>query len=266
MVEHERTGPVDTLTWAFSRIMMWAPALIVVIIFYEVVMRYIFFSPTRWVNETSLWVGGAIYVTSGLYSMQQRSHIRIFIIYDMVPVWMRKLFDTLSVICVCIFSIAVFWGGYGEAVAGFWRWEKMDSAWAPPIPAVNGPLVLTTLGVLALQAISNLIRDWPSAAWVRKLFDIIATISIVVLAIMAFPILLSGSEAGLETPWHWRTFFLILLAAAIAASIFGLVRDFNKTPSAFVESHDPADEVALPDEVLSGNPPGADITDDSKKN
>ena len=47
VIEHERTGPVDTLTWSFSRIAMWAPAFIVGIIFYEVVMRYIFFQSEK---------------------------------------------------------------------------------------------------------------------------------------------------------------------------------------------------------------------------
>ena len=46
MVEHEPNGPVDRITWTFSRIAMWAPAAIVVIIFYEVFVRYILFQPT----------------------------------------------------------------------------------------------------------------------------------------------------------------------------------------------------------------------------
>ena len=90
MVEHERTGPLDWVTWGFSRIAMWAPAFIVAIIFYEVVMRYVFLAPTLWVNEMSLWVGGGIYLIAGLYALQQRSHIRIFILYDMAPRWMRR--------------------------------------------------------------------------------------------------------------------------------------------------------------------------------
>ena len=59
MVEHERNGPVDLLSWSISRIAMWGPAAIVGIIFYEVVMRYVFSAPTLWVNEMSLWLGAA---------------------------------------------------------------------------------------------------------------------------------------------------------------------------------------------------------------
>jgi len=160
MVEHERTGPVDLVTWAFSRVAMWATAGVVAIIFYEVVMRYIFLAPTLWVNEMSLWIAGGIYLTAGLYSLQQRSHIRIFVLYDMAPRWLRRVFDTLSVICVCIFAFAVVWGGYGEAKAKFLRWETFGTAFDPPIPATIKPLILITLVVLAIQSISNLIYDW----------------------------------------------------------------------------------------------------------
>lgn len=160
MVEHERTGPVDLVTWGLSRIAMWSTAFVVAIIFYEVVMRYVFLAPTLWVNEMSLWIGGGIYLTSGLYALQQRSHIRIFILYDLAPRPLRRFFDVLSVACVCIFAFAVVWGGFGEAKAKFLRWETFGTAFDPPIPATIKPLILITLVLLALQSVSNLIHDW----------------------------------------------------------------------------------------------------------
>jgi TRAP-type C4-dicarboxylate transport system permease small subunit len=160
VVEHERTGPVDLLTWGFSRVAMWAPAFVVVIIFYEVVMRYVFVKPTLWVNEMSLWIAAAIYLTAGLYAMQQRSHIRIFILYDMVPRWLQRVFDVISALCIWSFVGAVLWGGYGEAMAKLMRWERFGTAWDPPIPATLKPLILITLLFLAIQVLSNLIHDW----------------------------------------------------------------------------------------------------------
>jgi len=160
MVEHECTGWVDRVTWSISRVAMWAVAFIVAIIFYEVVLRYIFLKPTLWVNELSLWVAGGVYLTAGLYSLQQRSHIRIFIIYDLAPRWLRQVFDTLSVLCVCVFAFAVIWGGFGEAKAKLLRWETFGTAFDPPIPATIKPLILLTVLLLAIQSISNLIYDW----------------------------------------------------------------------------------------------------------
>lgn len=263
MKEHDRSGPIDTLTWSFSRIAIWAPAFIVAIIFYEVFMRYILFKPTLWVNEMSLWVGGAIYVTAGLYAMQQRSHIRIFILYDMAPRWLRKVFDTISVLCIAIFVFAIIWGGFGEAAAKFWRFETFGTAFDPPIPATNKPLILITAFVLMLQAISNLIRDWPSAAWVRKTFDILATAAILYLAYLAVPILLNFNEVGPLTqegsgpklPMKWRIGLGIVLVWSVYLVLLGLFRDFNREPIPEEYSHDPADELDMPKEVISGNPP-----------
>ncbi len=263
MVEHERTGPVDTMNWGFSRVAMWGPAFIVAIIFYEVVMRYIFFKPTLWVNEMSLWLGGCIYVTAGLYAMQQRSHIRIFVLYEMAPAWARKVFDVLGVVCVCIFVFSVVWGGYGEALAKFWRWETFGTAFDPPIPATNKPLVLITLLVLSLQAISNLIRDWPSAPWVRKTFDVSSVLLIVWLASIALPVLLDFSAEGPLLPMKWRVGLSLGLVIAVCLMFYGLIKDFNRTPVPYAGDDDEelANEVKaqnkdlLIDEVLSGSPP-----------
>lgn len=160
MVEHEVTGWLDRITLLISRVAMWLPAFVVAIIFYEVFVRYVLGAPTLWVNEMSLWVGGIIYLTAGLYALQQRSHIRIFILYDMAPKWLRQTFDVLSVACVCIFAFAVVWGGFGEAKAKLLRWETFGTAWDPPIPATVKPLILLTLVLLAVQSVSNLIHDW----------------------------------------------------------------------------------------------------------
>ena len=160
MVEHERTGPLDKLIWGISRITMWLPAFIVAIILLEVVLRYVFQRPTLWVNETSLWVAGAVYMFAGLYSMQQRSHIRIFILYDLAPLWLRRVFDVMSTICICVFAFALIWGGFDDALQKLLSWERFGTKFNPPIPATIKPLILITMALLALQAISNLIYDW----------------------------------------------------------------------------------------------------------
>ena len=45
-------------------------------------LRYAVEAPTLWANELTLWIGGFVFLCSGLYGMQQRSHIRIFLLYD----------------------------------------------------------------------------------------------------------------------------------------------------------------------------------------
>ena len=73
-------------------------------------MRYIFQRPTIWVNEMSLWLGGMVYLFSGMYVMQQRAHIRIFILYDLCPRWLQRAFDVISTLFICVFAFAVVYG------------------------------------------------------------------------------------------------------------------------------------------------------------
>ena len=171
MVEHERTGWVDLTTWTLSRIAMILPAVIVVVMSIEVVSRYIFASATLWANELSLWLAGSAYLLASLYSMQQRSHIRITLIYDAMPKWLKHVFDLISLAMLLTFVFALFWGGYGEAMAKLMRWERFGTAWDPPIPATMKPLILIAFVLIAIQAVSNLIHDWSKVDAAHDLLD-----------------------------------------------------------------------------------------------
>ena len=159
MVEHERRGWVDAITWRFSRVAMLMPAFIVIIMIYEVFMRYVLEKPTTWVTEMSLWVGGWIYLTAGIYAMQQRAHIRITVLYDVVPRWLKRFFDLISVVLIVAWAIATVWGGFNEAWDALINWERFGTAWDPPIPATTQPLILLTMVIIAIQAVSNFITD-----------------------------------------------------------------------------------------------------------
>lgn len=131
------------------------------VMLYEVFMRYFIDNPTLWGNELTLWLAGFIFLTSGFYAMQQRSHIRIFLLYDAVPRWLQRVFDTLNVILIVIFAAGLIYGSYSQVfVNKFYRWEMFGTAFDPPIPATVQPMILIVMVLIALQAIANLIADW----------------------------------------------------------------------------------------------------------
>jgi TRAP-type C4-dicarboxylate transport system permease small subunit len=174
MVEHPKTSWIDWISIAVSRVAMYIVAFIVAIMFYEVIMRYVFQKPTLWVNEMSMWLAGMVYLVSGLYVMQQRGHIRIFILYDMMPRGVQRLFDLLSTLFICLFAAAIVWGGSKEAWEKLLRWETFGTAWDPPIPATMKPLVLVTIVLIAVQAVANLISDWRKEKQVHDLAEEVA--------------------------------------------------------------------------------------------
>lgn len=171
MVEHETTGWIDKLSLLIGRLTMILIAAIVAVMFYEVVLRYVFEAPTLWANELSLWLAGGVFLGAGLYAMQQRSHIRIFIIYDMCPRWLQRVFDVISTALIVAFSAGIIYGGFNEARDKLLRWETFGTAFDPPIPATLKPLVLLVVVLVAIQAISNLIHDWNKEAEVHTPAD-----------------------------------------------------------------------------------------------
>ncbi|MEP3299913.1 MAG: TRAP transporter small permease [Pseudoruegeria sp.] len=151
---------IDHVTLRLSSLLMFFVAIITSIMLYEVVMRYVFARPTIWVEELSRWLGGVIFLVAGLYAMQQRTHIRVTIVYDIVNRNAQRIMDSLATVCVCVFCWAVTWGYWGNAMRKFSTWELYGSAWNPPIPAIMKPLICITCAWMSIQAINNLIVDW----------------------------------------------------------------------------------------------------------
>lgn len=162
-IEGNPQGFFDILSLVVSRTAMVLTALTVLVMFYEVILRYLFSAPTLWANELSLWMASFIFLFAGQYAMQQRSHIRIYVIYDLMPRWMQKTADVISCFLIVFFAFALVWGNYADAMRRFLRMETFGTAWDPPIPGIVKPAILIIIVLVAIQAISNLIADWNKA-------------------------------------------------------------------------------------------------------
>jgi len=159
-MEYEDWRTADRLAVFIGRVIMMMIVLLTGVMLYEVVLRYAFEAPTLWANELSLWLAGFVFLGAGLYAMQQRSHIRIFLLYDVMPRGIQRLFDIISVSLILVFAGALIYGGYGEAFDKFYRWETFGTAFDPPIPATLKPMVLFVVAMVAIQSVINLISDW----------------------------------------------------------------------------------------------------------
>lgn len=159
-MEFESWRAVDRIAVFTGRVTMMVIVLLTSVMLYEVALRYVFERPTIWANELSLWLAGFVFMLAGLYAMQQRCHIRIFLLYDICPRWLQRVFDTISTLLIVLFAFFLIYGGYGEAFQKFMRWETFGTAFDPPIPATLKTLVLIVIAMIAMQAVINLISDW----------------------------------------------------------------------------------------------------------
>jgi len=160
MIEPKSEGFFDIVSLVCSRLSMIATALIVLVMFYEVVSRYVFTKPTLWANELSLWIAGFVFLLAGLYAMQQRSHIRIYVVYDLFPRWLQKLSDVVSVLLIWAFTFMLIWGGYNESRDKILRWGNIRHCLGSADSGTIKPAILFIILLVAIQALSNLIADW----------------------------------------------------------------------------------------------------------
>ena len=160
-MEFQDYRPIDRIALFMGRITMMLILLMTCVMLYEVFLRYAFEAPTLWANELTLWIAGFVFLISGLYAMQQRCHIRIFILYDLCPRWVQRVFDTAWVVLFCIFAFFMVYGSYKQIfITKFYRWEMFGTAFDPPIPATIQPTILIVVVMIAIQAVLNLIADW----------------------------------------------------------------------------------------------------------
>ena len=160
-MEYQHWRPVDRIALFIGRVTMILIVSMTMVMLYEVFVRYVIEEPTLWANELTLWIAGFVFLFAGVYAMQQRCHIRIFLLYDVVPRWLQHVFDVISVVLLWVFAFFLIYGSFQQVfVVKFYRWEMFGTAFDPPIPATVQPMVLIVVALIALQAAVNLIADW----------------------------------------------------------------------------------------------------------
>ena len=157
VIEIERTGPFDIISLIASRLAMMSVAFIVVVMFYEVVLRYVFNSPTIWAHETTIFLCGVAFIYGGLYCAARDRHIRVVLIYDAVPPAVRRVLDVvISVICAAASAMFAWasWTMVQRAAFrpdGSFRLERSGSAWDPVYPGLLKVFLLVVMAVMAIQ-------------------------------------------------------------------------------------------------------------------
>jgi C4-dicarboxylate transporter DctQ subunit len=89
------------------------------IVFYEVIMRYIFNSPTIWVEEISRFLQIWATYLALTYSFHKKDFIRITFIYDKLSSHGQKFLDIISHIFIIFFSSVVVYYGWIIAKESF---------------------------------------------------------------------------------------------------------------------------------------------------
>lgn len=127
------------------------------ILMQEVILRYIFGRPTIWAHETTVFLCAISFVFGGLLCTARDRHIRVVLIYDLLPPAARRVADII-ISAICGLSSGAFaWAAWQMVKRSAWRpdgsfhLETSGSAWNPAFPGVLKVLLMVALGVMAVQ-------------------------------------------------------------------------------------------------------------------
>ena len=96
---------IDRVSLFLSHTIKYLIPIIVLVMMYEIFMRYVVFKPTLWANELCLWLAGVCYLVGGIYATRLRSHIRIVMLYDWVSRPTQRIFDLISTVVIVLFAM-----------------------------------------------------------------------------------------------------------------------------------------------------------------
>jgi TRAP-type C4-dicarboxylate transport system permease small subunit len=129
-----------------------------VITTYEVVMRYVFHSPTQWAFEVVMVLCASAWMLSVGYVTRHQRHIGITVLYLMAPrrvQWALDLFaNVVGLVAVAILAYAA----WEPAVRAIGRVERTGSAFNSPEPTLLKTMLLIGALLYAVQLIVNLVR------------------------------------------------------------------------------------------------------------
>ena len=144
-------------TWS-GKVVSWLTIAVVCVVAYEVIMRYVFHSPTRWAGELNAFCCALIYVIGGAWVFLEKRHVKIEFVYEKMTLRQRAVIDVITFFFFALYMSLMLWATTTYAWDSIQLTENSGSPWNPPIYPIKTALVIGVFLVF-LQGIDKLIRD-----------------------------------------------------------------------------------------------------------
>ncbi|MBE0597035.1 MAG: TRAP transporter small permease [Desulfuromonadales bacterium] len=102
----------ETIITLLSKGMSLLLLVIMVLVTWEVVSRYVFNNPTSWVWPVNKQLFGFYVLLAGTFTLIKGGHIRIEILHDRFPVRFKRMVSWLSCFLAVSFTGALVWQGW----------------------------------------------------------------------------------------------------------------------------------------------------------
>jgi TRAP-type mannitol/chloroaromatic compound transport system permease small subunit len=103
---------IDHVSAWLGKAFGWAIVALTLVVAYDVLMRYLFSSPTQWAFDVSYILYGTLFMMAGAYTLSRNGHVRGDMFYRKWPVRMQAAVDLLLYLAFFLPGIlALVWAG-----------------------------------------------------------------------------------------------------------------------------------------------------------
>jgi TRAP-type mannitol/chloroaromatic compound transport system permease small subunit len=149
---------IDRINEAVGRLVALLILVSIFITLYEVVMRYVFNSPTIWVNESVQILFGFYFLLGGGYTLLHNGHVRVDVLLHGLKPKGQRYANAFS-LAVAIFFLAVLCAISGTTAYESIKYlERAESAWEPYIFPVLAAVPIAA-ALMIVQALAKLIHE-----------------------------------------------------------------------------------------------------------
>ncbi|RJQ54792.1 MAG: TRAP transporter small permease subunit [Desulfobacteraceae bacterium] len=153
-------GAVDSISEWSGRIACWIIVPLVMGTVYDVLMRYLFKSPTKWAYELTWMEYAALFMLGGAYGLRHHVHVRVDVLYNKYPPRVQAVFDALMYL-LFFFPLYILLIVYGTKYAAY-SWTILENSylsyWQPPVYPIK-TLIPVAFTLFFVQGIAEFIRN-----------------------------------------------------------------------------------------------------------
>jgi len=149
---------VDRFSTIIGKLCKYLILIILGIMLFEIISRYMFNKPTEWVIEMSSYMFGAYFFLSGAYTLIHDQHVRMDLLYVKWPRKVKKIADIVTFPLFAVYLGLLIYGGIGNIQFSLKFKEHSSSLWGPPLAPIKMVITIGT-ALLLIQGIAILIRD-----------------------------------------------------------------------------------------------------------
>jgi TRAP-type mannitol/chloroaromatic compound transport system permease small subunit len=151
---------IDRFTDRTGSAIAWLNVPLVLVVTYEVVMRYVFDAPTIWVFDVTYMLYGTIFMLGAAYALHKGAHIRTDFFYEKWTAKTKGMVDSISYIAFFFPSLIMLLAASGnEAWYAFTIHETSEQTpWRPILWPYKSVVPLTCI-FLMVQGVSETIKS-----------------------------------------------------------------------------------------------------------